>query len=125
MPERERPSLVVSFVCAGRGMSSALASQRNLRIQAVIGAVVVIAGLILNLRALEWAAVVLSMSGVFTAELINTAVERAVDLACPRYDDGARLAKDASAAAALVAALSSVVVGLLVFVPRLAATLSR
>lgn len=125
MPERERPSLVASFACAGRGVSSALASQRNLRIQAAIGAVVAIVGLVLGLRTLEWAVVALSMSGVFVAELINTAVERAVDLACPRYDDGARLAKDASAAAALVAAASSVVVGLLVFVPHLAAILSR
>jgi diacylglycerol kinase len=120
MPERKRLTLRDSFACAGRGVTSSLSRERNLRIQAAIAVVVVLAGLIVGLSGLEWALLVLSMAGVFVAELLNTAVERAVDLACPHYDECARLAKDASAAAALVAAGASVVVGLLVFVPHLA-----
>lgn len=112
-----------SFRCAGEGVLTGFATQRNLRIQGSIGALAVLAGLVLGLRAVEWAVLALAIGLVLVAELCNTAIEAAVDVACPDFHDLARLAKDASAGAALVAALTSVAVGVFLFLPRIIALL--
>lgn len=111
--------IVDSFRCAGNGVVRTFLSQRNIRVQAAIGAAVVALGLVTGLGTVEWALVVLCISGVLVAELLNTAVEAAVDLISPNYHELARVAKDAAAGASLVAAGFSVVVGLLIFIPRL------
>ena len=119
MPEYRNHSIVDAFRCAVRGVMRTFAGQRNLRVQVGIGALVVLLGLLLGLGATEWAILALCISGVLVAELVNTAVEATVDLVSPHYSELARVAKDAAAGAALVAAASSVVVGLLIFIPRL------
>jgi diacylglycerol kinase len=108
-----------SFRCACRGVGATVLSQRNLRLQAGIAASVIVAGLLLGLTAGEWAAIVLAMAGVFTAEITNTAIEAIVDLVSPGYSELARIAKDAAAGATLVAAGASVIVGLLTLGPHL------
>jgi diacylglycerol kinase len=84
-----------------------------------VAAVVSLAGLILHLTPLEWAVVALTIGFVIVAETINTVVEVAVDLVVEEYHVLAKLAKDISAAAVLIAALTSVLVGMLIFVPHL------
>ncbi len=119
MPERRQQRIASSFRCAGNGVIRTFLSQRNIRVQAAIGAAVVLFGLVLGLSTLEWALIMLCISVVLASELLNTAVEAAVDLISPDFHELARLAKDAAAGAALVAAGFSVMVGLLVFGPRL------
>lgn len=119
MPERRDHTILNSFRWAGSGVLRTFLNQRSIRLQAGIGAVVILFGLVLGLSTLEWALVVLCISGVLVAELLNTAVEAAVDLSCPEFHELARVAKDAAAGAALVAAAASVIVGLLIFGPRL------
>jgi len=108
-----------SLGCAWRGILATFVSQRNMRIQSAIAAGVLVAGLLLRLQPLEWVAIVLSAAAVFVAEITNTALETIVDLVSPGYSEPARLAKDAAAGAVLVAALASVIVGLLVLGPHL------
>jgi len=119
MPRPSNHGMASSFRCAGNGILRTFLSQRNIRLQAGIGAIVVMAGLALGLGATDWALVVLCIAGVLVSELLNTAVEAAVDLITPDYHELARMAKDAAAGAALVAAGASVIVGLIIFVPRL------
>ena len=117
MPQRS--SLWSSFHHAFRGIGYCLQSQRNCRIHTAAAAVVIVVGLWLHLPATEWAILVVSIGTVWAAEMANTAVESAVDLASPEHHDLARIAKDSAAAAVLCTALTSVVVGLMILGPPL------
>ena len=112
-------SLARAFRCAGQGVAYAFMSQRNLKIQWVIGAVAVIAGFVLSISQADWLAVVLCITMVSVAEVVNTAIESVVDIASPGWHELARAAKDAAAGAVLLASIGSVVVGIIVFLPKL------
>lgn len=110
---------VASFGHAGRGVWSALRSEIHLRFHAVATVVVLGLGFYYRLDRLEWALVALAVAGVWTAELMNTAIEALTDLASPDFHPLAGKAKDVAAGAVLLAAAGAVVVGALVFGPHL------
>ena len=85
----------------------------------VISAVVVTLGVWLQLPARDWALIVFAIALVWTSEFLNTALEAVVDLASPQQHQLARVGKDVGAAAVLIAALSSALIGLLVLGPPL------
>ena len=116
--------LTCAFRCAAAGVAYAFASQRNLKIQLAIAVAAVIAGAVLGISRADWLAIVLAIMVVATAEVLNTAVESAVDLASPAWHELARRAKDAAAGAVLIASAGSVAVGVIVFLPRIAQLLS-
>lgn len=99
------------------GIAYAFRSQRNLKIQVVLGLVAVAAGFALGISRVDWLAIVLCIIVVSVAEVVNTAIESAVDLASPEWHELARAAKDAAAGAVLLASAGSVIVGLIVFAP--------
>ena len=108
-----------SFGHALRGWSYVLRTQRNASIHVVIAAVVLVLAAWLQLDTVEWAIIVLTMAIVFTAEFLNTAIEAVVDLASPEKHPLAKVGKDVGAGAVLIAAVSAVLIGLLVIWPRL------
>ena len=110
---------VASFGHAFRGVGSALRSEVHLRFHAAATVVVLGLGLYCGLGRLEWALVALAVAGVWTAELVNTAIEALTDLASPDFHPLAGKAKDVAAGAVLLAAAGAVVVGVLVFGPHL------
>ena len=110
---------VASFGHALRGVGAALRSELHLRFHALATAAVVGLGFYYGIARLEWALVALAVAGVWTAELVNTAVEALTDLASPHYHALAGRAKDVAAGAVLLAALGALVVGGLVFGPHL------
>ena len=85
----------------------------------------VLLGIFLRLSLVEWAVIALAMSGVFTSELMNTAVESLIDLASPQHHPLAKIAKDAAAGAVLVNAAFAAVAGLLIFAPKLWEVIKR
>ena len=89
----------------------------------MVSGFVILLGLWLGIGALEWAVIVLAIAIVWTAEFINTALEAVVDLASPQHHPLARVGKDVGAASVLIAALSSIVIGLLILGPPLWARL--
>ena len=111
--------LVRSFAFAIAGLRHLIRTQRNFRIELAVGGLVVVGGLWLGLDRGEWLALTLTIALVLVLEAVNTAVENAVTLASPAFSERARVAKDVSAAAVLIAALASVVVGALIFGSRL------
>lgn len=111
--------LLTSFQHAFCGLGHALRGQPNARIHLAISAAVVGLGLWLGLDRLEWSVVVVAAGTVWTAELINTALEAIVDLASPEHRPLARVAKDVSAAAVLLAALAAAAAGALLLGPRI------
>jgi diacylglycerol kinase (ATP) len=112
-------SRVAAFGHAFRGWGHVLKTQHNAWIHSVAATVVVVLGLWLGLPARDWAVLVLAIAMVFTAEFINTAIEAVVDLASPVHHPLAKLGKDVGAAAVLVAALSAILIGLLILGPPL------
>lgn len=108
-----------SFANAFAGLWAVWRSQRNARIEVGIALGVIVLGLIVGLRASDWAILVLTIGLVLAAECFNSALEALVDLAHPGYHALAKLAKDTSAGAVLLLSVISVIIGLLVLGPPL------
>ena len=104
-----------SFQHAFRGIATIIRTQPNFRIHLVITALVVIAGFAVGIERLEWVAVLLCIGLVLIAEAFNTSLELLCDRLHPETHDSIRAVKDVAAAAVLIAAIISVVVGVLVF----------
>ena len=113
-------SRVQSFRYAFAGLWHVLRTQRNAWIHAAASLLVVVLCAWLELTRQEWALIVMAIALVWTAEFLNTALEAVVDLASQHAQhELARVSKDVGAAAVLIAAVSSVAIGLLVLGPPL------
>ena len=122
MSEREPFSWAArarSFGFAFRGVVTLLATQHNAWLHAAATVAVVALGVALGVSRLEWALLVFAITLVWTAEGLNTALEWLCDVAAPEYNPLVKKAKDVAAAAVLLAAIGSALIGLLVFGPRL------
>jgi len=107
-------SLIWSFNYAIEGVVYALRTQRNMRLHVAAAAIALIVSLVLDVGRMGLVAIIFAISLVIVAELINTAIEATVDLAVDTYDPIAKIAKDVSAGAVLVAATNAVVIAFLV-----------
>lgn len=108
-----------SLSFALRGIAFGLRTEPHLRAHLVIAALVVAAGFWLGITPQQWTVIALCTALVVACELINTAVERAVDLVTPDYHPLAEAAKNAAAGAVLVAVAGAVVCGLIILGPAL------
>jgi diacylglycerol kinase (ATP) len=104
---------------ASRGWWYVLRTQRNAWIHAVVTTLVVVLAFWEQLPLRDWAVLLLTIVLVWMAEFINTALEAVVDLASPGQHPLAKVGKDVGAAAVLIAALTSILVGLLILGPPL------
>ncbi|HEY7792863.1 MAG TPA: diacylglycerol kinase [Gaiellaceae bacterium] len=112
---RRPPSVIESFNFAFQGIIHVLRTQRNLRIHFGVAVLVLIAALLSDVSRMELVALLLAIAFVLIAEMLNTAVEAAIDVATTSFDPMAKLAKDIAAGAVLIAATVAVAVGYLVF----------
>jgi diacylglycerol kinase (ATP) len=111
-------SLLWSFNYAIQGIVYALRTQRNMRLHVVAAATVLIACLVLRVGGFGLVAIVFAICLVLVTELVNTAIEAAVDLATETLDPLAKIAKDVAAGAVFIASINAVVIAFLVlFVP--------
>jgi diacylglycerol kinase len=108
-----------SFEHAFNGWWFVLRTQRNAWIHAAISTAVLLVAFWLHLQLRDWAVLFLTIALVWTAEFINTALEAVVDLASPQQHPLAKVGKDVGAAAVMLAALASILVGLLILGPPL------
>ena len=112
-------SRINSFKYAFSGWWYVLRTQQNAWIHATASFVVIAVSIWLGLNAMEWALIVVAIGAVWIAEFLNTAIESVVDLVTQDHEPLAKAAKDVAAAAVLIAAGMSVVIGLLVLGPPL------
>lgn len=105
----------IGFRHAARGIAVCIGRERNFRIHLTAAGYSAALGLWMRFDRIHWAALFLTQALVLALELVNTAVEAAVDLSCPEYHPVAGLAKDAAAGAVLVAAAFSVGIGFCLF----------
>ena len=108
-----------SFRFAAEGLLYVFRTQPNFRFHVVAACVATGLGLWLQLTSVSWAILALTIGGVLISEILNTAAEALVDLVSPEYHPLAKQVKDLTAAAVLVAAATSVVVGLAILGPPL------
>lgn len=113
-PGRRRHGVAASFGYAFAGIAAAWRTQPNVRIHLVLGAVLVLGGAVVRIGPTGWAIVALAIGLVVAAELFNTALEAAVDLASPQDHPLAKLAKDIAAAGVLVASVAAAAAGIAV-----------
>lgn len=120
---RRAESLFASFRYATAGLRYLIRTQRNARVQSGIALVVVAFAAALRISRAEWAILTLLIALVLTLEAINTAIEATVDLVTSDYHPLAKIAKDLAAGAVWLMALASVIIGAIIFLPRLLALL--
>ncbi len=113
-PAKGQQGVARSFNHAYRGLVYAVRTQRNMRFHVVAAAVVLVLSLLVGVSKLELALLILVIAAVFVTEMLNTALEFAVDLVTREYHPLAKLAKDISAGAVLVTSVAALAVGYLV-----------
>lgn len=107
-----------SFAYAFNGLKTLLKEEHNARIHLVAAIIVVIAGVRLKLSSLEWVAIVFAIAFVLIAEIINTSIENIADFISPAKHDQIKKIKDLAAAGVLISALSALIVGAIIFLPK-------
>ena len=99
------------------GLSAVLKTEPNFFVQAIIFLIMIGLGLFFRVNQTEWVVIVFSAVLVLILEIINTSIEKILDLLKPRLDDRVGLIKDMMAGAVLLSALAALVIGLLIFIP--------
>jgi diacylglycerol kinase (ATP) len=122
---RRAQNLLESFNFAAEGIIHVLRTQRNLRIHFLAAVIVLVVALVVSVSKLELIALLLAISFVFITEMINSAIEQAIDVATTSFDPLAKLAKDIAAGAVLIATVNAVAIGYLVFSGEVADRSSR
>ncbi len=118
-------ALSKSFGFAFEGLKTAVLQGRNFRVQIIIGALATILGFILKLNYTEWLHLVLIITIILVLELINTSIEAIVDIVSPEKQEKAKIAKDVAAATVLLASIGSVIIGVMLFLPKILIFLSQ
>lgn len=111
--------MVKSFKFAFEGIKTEFRKGRNFRIQISLGVVATVLGIIYKIPSYEWLDLVLVIASVLILELINTAIEAIVDMVSPEIQEKAKIAKDVSAGAVLIASVAAVFVGAFLFLPKI------
>jgi diacylglycerol kinase (ATP) len=120
-----RPSVFESFNFAIEGVVHVLRTQRNMRIHFAIAVIVLGIAAAVEVTKLELIALLLAIAFVLIAEMINSAIEGAIDAATTSFDPMAKLAKDIAAGAVLIASANAVAIGYLVFAGKAADKTAR
>jgi len=118
-PFKKEQVHLISFKHAWDGIVYAFTTQPNFRFHFFFAMLVIIAGFFFRVSTIEWIVIGFTIMTVLVAETVNTAIESMVDLLTDKYHLDAKRAKDVSAGMVLVAAVFSVFVGLLIFIPHI------
>lgn len=122
--ETKRGSLISSFSYATKGIIYAVIHERNMKIHIFSGLLVIAFSLYFQIRVYEWVIVILLIGGMLALEMVNTAIEQLVNLVTREVHPVAKIVKDVAAGAVFVYALTTVIIGLIIFIPYLVQLIS-
>ena len=108
-----------SFGYAFKGIDDVIKHEPNMKIHVVVAILVVIMAFILKVSIIEWIILVLLIGAVLAAETINTTIENLVDMYTKEYDEKAKIVKDTAAGTVLIIAITSAIIGLIIFIPKI------
>lgn len=110
---------VASVLYALNGIRLAVCYERNMRIHLAATIVVIVAAMVFRITKMEWLVLLLTIGAVISLEIVNSAIERTVDLVTDEYRPLAKEAKDLAAGAVLVFAIVAVIIGISIFLPHM------
>jgi len=113
-----------SFGYAFNGLKILIREEHNARIHLITAVVAITAGFCLHISALEWIAIVFAIGFVITLEIINSAIENIADFVSPEKHDTIKKIKDLAAAGVLISSITALIIGLIVFLPKILVYLS-
>ncbi|PPA71448.1 diacylglycerol kinase family protein [Jeotgalibacillus proteolyticus] len=111
--------LRLSFYFAWEGLKDAYKNEQNFKLHLAAGSIVVGAGFFFKVSQFEWLVLIAVITGILSLELVNTAIERSIDLITSDRHPLAKKAKDASAAAVFLFSLGAVIIGIVIFIPKI------
>lgn len=115
----KRNGIVKSFGYAGNGIKDAFKNEPNFKIHLSLAILSIILAIFLGLTNVEFAILLITITIVLILELVNTVVEKIVDVISPEISQEAKIIKDLSAGIVLISALSAIVVGVILFLPKI------
>lgn len=108
-----------SFKYAFNGLFDLVKTQPNARIHLLIASIVIVASIYFKISGVEWCILLLTIALVFAAEAFNTALEYLTNLVSPNYHPLAGKTKDVAAAGVLICAIIAILVGIIIFLPKI------
>ena len=108
-----------SFGYAFKGIDDVISNEPNMKIHVSVAILVVITAFLLKISMIEWIILVLLIGLVLAAEVINTTIENLVDMYTKDYNERAKVVKDTAAGTVLIFAITSAIIGLMIFVPKI------
>lgn len=111
--------IVRKFAWAIEGLAAVIREEHNMRVHLLAAGIALGLGWFLQLQRGEWGLLIIAIVLVLVAEVINTAIERVVDLITPQYHPLAEKAKNMAAGAVLLTAIAAVLLGVVIFVPHI------
>ncbi|SDP55752.1 diacylglycerol kinase family protein [Halobacillus aidingensis] len=109
----------IGFRFAWNGIKEVYESERNFRIHLSVALLVIIAALVFGLSKWEWITILLTVGMVLSLEMVNTAMERLLDFYHPEHHPIIGSIKDITAGAVLIASIGAVIIGIIIFLPKL------
>jgi len=116
---KRHQTIIDSFFNAFSGIGETFRTERNIKIQAVVGFFVLVLSFLLRLNPIELIVIMITVGLVLALEMINTAIETLSDEVDLNYNKSIKKVKDASAGAVLIFSMFSIIVGILIFTPKL------
>lgn len=108
-----------SFTYAFNGLKIVFKEEHNARIHLIVSLIVIVCGFIFQVSIIEWIIICFAIGFVICIEILNSAVENLADFVSPEYHNLIKKIKDISAAAVLISTISSIVTGILIFLPKI------
>lgn len=108
-----------SFKYAFNGLKIVFIEEHNIRIHLFVSLIVIVCGCIFEISIFEWVIICFAIGLVISLEIINSAIENLSDFVSPEFNQLIKKVKDLSAAAVLISAISSVIIGILIFAPKI------
>ena len=108
-----------SFGYAFKGIDDVISNEPNMKIHVSVAILVVIMAFLLKISMIEWIILVLLIGLVLAVEVINTTIENLVDMYTKDYNERAKVVKDTAAGTVLILAITAVIIGLMIFIPKI------
>lgn len=113
----KKGKLIKSFTYAIAGICFCLRHERNMKIHCLAAVIVICHGLYFHVTRVEWLILLVVIGAVMSLEMVNTAIEKTVDLVTEDFKPLAKIAKDVAAGAVLLFTIIAVIIGAIIFLP--------
>ncbi len=110
---------IKSFGFAFEGIAFSFKKGTHFKIHVIFAFLVAVLGFIFSISITQWLVIILIASAVLAAETANTAIEETCNVLHPEHHPGLKLAKHCAAGAVLILSIAAIIIGLLIFVPKI------